>query len=90
MIRANDRRVIAEACLHSYEETLSTTDGERSFLTTKGPLHDGAGNVIGMFGVSRDITERVWNEFQLRQSREQYMRLAEDMPLFICSFLAGS
>jgi PAS domain S-box-containing protein len=89
MIRANDRRVITEGQIHSYEETLATTDGERTFLATKGPLHDGDGKVIGMFGISRDITERLWNEFQLKQSREQYMRLAEDMPLFIASFLPG-
>ena len=87
MIRANDRRVIAENRIHSYEETLATTDGERTFLATKGPLRDGEGNIIGMFGISRDITERLWHEFQQRQSREEYRRLAEDMPLFIASFL---
>ena len=89
MIRANDRRVIAEGRIHSYEETLTTTDGERTFLATKGPLRDGEGNIIGMFGISRDITERLWHEFQQQQSREQYRRLAEDMPLFIVSFLPG-
>jgi PAS domain S-box-containing protein len=89
MIRANDRRVIAEGHIHSYEETLTTTDGERTFLATKGPLHDGEGNIVGMFGISRDITERLWHEFQQQQSREQYRRLAEDMPLFIVSFLPG-
>jgi PAS domain S-box-containing protein len=89
MIRANDRRVIGEGRIHSYDETLTTTDGERTFLATKGPLRDGEGNIIGMFGISRDITERLWLEFQQRQSREEYRRLADDMPLFIVSFLPG-
>jgi PAS domain S-box-containing protein len=89
MLRSNDRRVIAGNRIETYEEAVTTTGGDRTFLATKGPLRDSAGNIIGMFGVSRDITERLWNEFQQRQSREEYQRLAEDMPLFIVSFLPG-
>jgi diguanylate cyclase (GGDEF)-like protein/PAS domain S-box-containing protein len=36
---------------------LTTPAGRRDFASTLGPLHDAAGQVIGMFGVSRDITE---------------------------------
>ncbi|WP_186408094.1 PAS domain-containing hybrid sensor histidine kinase/response regulator [Candidatus Accumulibacter aalborgensis] len=57
-LRANDRRVIVENRTHTYEETLLTAQGERTFLATKGPLHDSEGKVIGIFGVSRDITDR--------------------------------
>ena len=38
------------------EETVTTPGGERVFLSTKGPLRDAAGRVVGMFGVSRDVT----------------------------------
>ena len=57
-IRANDRRVMDENRTTTYEETVDTVEGERTFLATKGPLHDEQGQVSGMFGISRDITER--------------------------------
>lgn len=65
MIRANDRRVIELNQVNSYEEALQTIDGERIFLATKGPLRDGLGKVIGLFGISRDITERKSDEAAL-------------------------
>ncbi|HEX7129789.1 MAG TPA: PAS domain S-box protein [Rhodanobacteraceae bacterium] len=46
--------------------------GERSFLVTKMPLHDSRGNVTGLLGIARDITE----ELDLRQLAE---RRAEEM-----------
>lgn len=70
IIRANDRRVMDENRIFTYEETVATTDGERTFLATKGPLHDAQGQVSGMFGISRDITERHQSVLLLRQHAE--------------------
>ncbi|WP_233583625.1 PAS domain-containing sensor histidine kinase, partial [Corallococcus sp. CA053C] len=44
--------------------------GERVWLTTKGPLRDDAGEVFGLFGVSRDITQRRWAEEEVRRHSE--------------------
>ena len=74
MISANDRRVIAENRINTYEETLATVDGERIYLATKGPLRDGEGQVIGMFGIARDITDRQQAEMALRQTIEELER----------------
>ncbi len=74
MIRANDLRVIAEQRINTYEEALSTADGERIYLATKGPLRDADGQVIGMFGISRDITERKQAERELRRNMEELAR----------------
>ena len=74
MIRANDLRVIAEQRINTYEEALSTADGERIYLATKGPLRNADGRVIGMFGISRDITERKQAEGELRRNMEELAR----------------
>ncbi|CAN5631412.1 hypothetical protein BH09PSE5_BH09PSE5_34510 [soil metagenome] len=59
MIRMNDERVMALSRPETFEEDLDTTDGRRTFLTTKGPLRDAHGNLMGVFGISRDVTGRV-------------------------------
>jgi diguanylate cyclase (GGDEF)-like protein/PAS domain S-box-containing protein len=71
MVRANDLRVIAENHTIAHEETLTTVDGERTYLATKSPMRDGNGFVTGLFGISRDITERKLAETTLRQSEER-------------------
>lgn len=74
MIRANDRRVIDEGRLQSYEERLDTAVGPRTFLAVKGPLRDDAGRVIGMYGISRDISARAETEDVLRRSNDELER----------------
>jgi hypothetical protein len=40
------------------EEMLDTPQGRRFFLSTKFPLLDETGNVVGICGMATDITER--------------------------------
>ena len=60
-------------------EVLATQLGTRTFLATKGPLRDEAGEVIGIFGISRDITDRERAEAALRASEKTYRLLFENM-----------
>ncbi len=63
--------------------------GERSFLVTKLPIHDGRGRVAGLVGVARDVTEELELR-QLAQRRADEMRLLfDDNPLPVLLF-AGS
>ncbi|MEO5883579.1 MAG: response regulator [Caldimonas sp.] len=55
---ADEARVMAENRPITCEEQLETRQGLRTFSITRGPLHDSSGAVIGLFGISRDITER--------------------------------
>jgi len=66
-IRANDRAVIESGRPSTYEETITTIDGERAYLATKGPLYDDDGRVVGVFGISRDITDRKRAQATLNQ-----------------------
>lgn len=58
LIMANDRQVMESGHAITFQERLETTAGHVNFLATKGPLRNEDGVVIGMFGISRDITER--------------------------------
>ncbi|MBX9579974.1 MAG: PAS domain S-box protein [Gemmataceae bacterium] len=58
-IAARDARVMAAGAAETEEEELTTAGGAtRVYLTTKAPYRDAAGRVVGVLGVSRDITDR--------------------------------
>jgi len=55
----------------SKEEKETWSDGRESWVqTTKLPLRDHAGEIMGTFGISRDITERKRMEQDLRTAKE--------------------
>jgi diguanylate cyclase (GGDEF)-like protein/PAS domain S-box-containing protein len=59
IVMNGDRDVMEAGKTMTYEEHLTSVDGKLLvFLTTKGPLFDEDGNITGIFGVARDITER--------------------------------
>ena len=62
----NDRRVIASGSTQVIEEKVITGGKERIYLSTKTPYRDPAGNIQGIIGIARDITERKENEEKLR------------------------
>lgn len=61
-------QAIAGNRMDTREEALDTPAGKRVFLTTKGPLRDADGEVIGLFGIARDISGRKQAELALRQA----------------------
>lgn len=80
-IQANDRKVIEENRPLSFEETLTSLQGPRFMHTTKGPLHDGQGRINGIFGITRDITERKQIDRLIRESERKYRTYIESAPL---------
>lgn len=52
-----DQAVLRTCQPQTFEESLSRTEGTRIFHTTKTPYYGPTGDVIGVIGVSRDITE---------------------------------
>ena len=58
-----------------YEEPSVDQEGsQRWMLTTKVPLRDRLGNIVGLVGINRDITERKRAEDALRQGQEELER----------------
>ncbi len=82
-LRANDLSVIEKNQISAFEITLTTPNGERTYLSTKGPLRDENGQVIGMFGISRDITERKAKELRLEKSEEKFSKVFNASPATI-------
>ncbi len=54
----NDRIVMARGESMQFEEPFTGVNGTRIFLSTKTPWRNEAGEIIGIVGVSTDITER--------------------------------
>lgn len=77
-LRLNDRLVIDHGEALETEETnvLKATGETRIYWTIKKPLHDDSGQIIGMCGVSTDITERKAMENALRHN-ESHLRLSQ-------------
>ena len=71
--QADDKQVMqSRQPLINREEPSITQRGEQRWvLTTKVPLLDDQGQVIGVVGVSRDITDRKYAEKALTEAKEQ-------------------
>ncbi len=75
-VMAADARVMASGRAEQLEEEISFPDGRRAWwLSTKAPLRDQAGEVVGLVGTSLDITARRTAEQGHREIEERY-RLA--------------
>jgi len=71
-IRQHDEAVIAGGTPIQLEETFLVAGEARVYLTLKAPLRDGSSRVVGILGVSRDITERSRVEEALRESEARF------------------
>ncbi len=63
---ATDARIMAAGKSETLEETVTSPEGEQTYLSTKSPLRAKDGRVIGLFGISMNITVRK-NEERMRQ-----------------------
>ncbi len=80
-IRAMDARVVAEDRNISYDQELHTAEGTVTYMAIAGPLHDAAGQVVGTFGIARDISERKRAEADLLQQRIELHEQNEELAM---------
>ena len=78
--RSIDQKVIAgNKSILDFEEPQTGRDGKERWLkTSKIPLHDKEGRVIGMLGVYEDITELKKNYNELQKHRHKLEQLVEE------------
>ena len=66
-----DRAVLAGSPAEQSEWSRARSDGSvRHYVDTKFPVHDEAGNILGLGGITRDVTESRNVQESLRQAKE--------------------
>lgn len=72
------RRVVTTGQAETNEEELQTAEGRKIFLATKAPLRDSDHRILGIIGISRDITERKLAELDLRRNNETLQKIKDN------------
>ncbi len=73
----NDRQILEALHPITYEEEIKGLRGVHTHLTTKGPLKNADGQVIGLYGVSRDISQEKLAQTALIESEYRFRALVE-------------
>ncbi len=79
-IRESDARVVAEGISVTYEQTGSTVAAGHTFLLTKSPYRNAAGEIQGIIGIARDISPQKRAAEVLSESAERFRTLAANSP----------
>ncbi|OWK45297.1 diguanylate cyclase/phosphodiesterase (GGDEF & EAL domains) with PAS/PAC sensor(s) [Fimbriiglobus ruber] len=75
-----DQWVMKTGTAVTAEERLTAAGVTRTFFSTKAPYRDERGAVIGLIGISRDITDRKRTDEVLRESEARFRHLFEANP----------
>jgi PAS domain S-box-containing protein len=67
-LMASDRAIMASRGVVTQDETLTSGGVTRTYHATKAPYFDATGNVAGLIGISRNITDRALVEATLRET----------------------
>ena len=70
-IRANDRSIIQSGVAAVFEEPIVIDGNVRTFLSTKAPLRDVNGNILGIVGIGHDLTDRKLAEVALAERNQE-------------------
>ena len=79
-VMAVDRRIMETGTGEEVEEVIPSPDGrEVVWQSRKVPYRDASGRVVGLLGVSRDITEHKRSEAELRRAHEALQRILDSI-----------
>lgn len=74
-----DQNIMVSGIPKTFEEYVPIQGEMRTFLTTKTPLRDVQGNVVGLIGIARDISDRKLAEEALQQSEARLRQQAQQL-----------
>ncbi|HEY1173853.1 MAG TPA: PAS domain S-box protein [Verrucomicrobiae bacterium] len=77
VIKTSDMRVIESGEVLTTEDVLTAAGVTRTYLATKAPYRDVDGKIIGLVGISRDITERKRAAELIRVNEERFQLVAK-------------
>lgn len=89
LVMAADRYVIESNEVHTSEETLTAAGVTRVYQATKAPYRDSNGKVIGVIGISHDITEAKMAEKRAADEHRYNETLIATSPLAIITYRAS-
>ncbi|MFM8536276.1 MAG: PAS domain-containing protein [Acidimicrobiia bacterium] len=70
----DDQAVLASGKAMSFEGVASSASGTQAYLVTKGAYRDKNGTILGIYGISHDITELRSAQDSLEQTRQALFR----------------
>ena len=82
-IQAHERKLFAEETELRYEEAIPSGGRLTHLSTAKNVCRDSTGQVIGLVGITRDITAHIEAEEALRQSTILLENVVENIPLAV-------
>ncbi len=82
-IMERDRAVIESGGAKTYEEPGTAAGVTRTYLASKAPYRDPNGEVVGLLGICRDITDRKRAEEEFRRSQQKLRIHLEHTPLAV-------
>lgn len=74
-IQTYDQDLFEEGLSHTYEQYLPIQGSMRILLTSKTPYRGSDGTILGLVGISRDVTDM----HRVRKERDRFFRLSGDM-----------
>lgn len=84
-VRAVDEAVMSERASRTLEEELTTQGRSHVLESIRFPWTSVEGEVLGVIGISRDVTERHAADVALRDSERRFRLLADTAPVLIWS-----
>lgn len=73
-----EKRVFSGISVAQEVQRIETNDGDSGWVDNrKHPIRNADGEIIGLYGIARDITEQVRAQIHLRNSEEEYRSIVE-------------